>query len=306
MAVEDGCALCGSAEHLRFACPQRQAHIAASCALIGARQRLLCALIPGVPAAVQLCVASAVPSSSSAKVASRSLPNDPLFRPRPHRPGKRKGKKARLAMGATAAVQGEGAADTVPDVPLSLEDYRTPLPPELSALMEQAWGRGSQRLESFCRCLSVPAAYTCVRVNTLACPDVGEAQRQLDSALEPMRQAYRSASSIAGADDNCCTEALWPVSQHPLLPDVLTVASAPAALAGTGATQFPPAAATASCGSLGERYARPVGEPYVVVVGRLCGESVLRGADVFCKGVLAASAGLHSGAPVQLWADLDM
>ena len=96
------------------------------------------------------------------------------------------------------------------------------------------------------------------------------------------------------------------MARHSLLPDVLTVASA--AAAADSAPQLPPPPPAAQAGDAGEgegRYSRPASDPYLVVVGRLCGEAVLRGADVFCKGVLAASAGLHNGAHVQLWADLD-
>ena len=305
---EERCALCGAVGHYRFACPQRRQYLEAACAFVAARQRLASAWLPELPAALRARVAALVPRSSSAKVASRTLPDDPFFRPRPHRPGKRKGRKARQAakQGAAAGAAGGGdkkaARAPVPDQPLTLLEFRTTLPPELASLLQQAWGGGSLRYESFCRCLSVPPSYTCLRVNTLRCPDIGEAQRQLDAALEPLREAYRSAGANEAAD----AEPLWQVARHSLLPDVLTVASA--AAAADSAPQLPPPPSAAQAGDAGEgegRYSRPASDPYLVVVGRLCGEAVLRGADVFCKGVLAASAGLHNGAHVQLWADLD-
>jgi methyltransferase NSUN6 len=40
-------------------------------------------------------------------------------------------------------------------------------------------------------------------------------------------------------------------------------------------------------------------------VDRVCGEAVLRGADVFCRGVLAASAGITEDMAVTLVVDLD-
>lgn len=42
------------------------------------------------------------------------------------------------------------------------------------------------------------------------------------------------------------------------------------------------------------------------VLGRLCGEAVLRGADVFAAGVISASAGITPGTPVIILTDLDM
>jgi predicted ribosome-associated RNA-binding protein Tma20 len=39
---------------------------------------------------------------------------------------------------------------------------------------------------------------------------------------------------------------------------------------------------------------------------RLCGEAVLRGADVFAAGVISASAGITPGTPVIILTDLDM
>lgn len=42
------------------------------------------------------------------------------------------------------------------------------------------------------------------------------------------------------------------------------------------------------------------------MLGRLCGEAVLRGADVFAAGVISASAGITPGTPVIILTDLDM
>ena len=41
-----------------------------------------------------------------------------------------------------------------------------------------------------------------------------------------------------------------------------------------------------------------------VIVDRLCGEAVLRGADIFVRGVLTATFGVIDGDEVAIWADL--
>ena len=87
--------MCGAADHLRFACPVRQAHLAHSCALVGSRQRLAWALwLAGsaelLPRSVFERVAAGLAGSSSQKVAAKFLPDDPFFKMRPHQPGKRK------------------------------------------------------------------------------------------------------------------------------------------------------------------------------------------------------------------------
>lgn len=42
-----------------------------------------------------------------------------------------------------------------------------------------------------------------------------------------------------------------------------------------------------------------------VVVDRLCGEAVLRGSDIFARGIMSASAGINSGDEVNIFVDLD-
>nr|XP_045599918.1 tRNA (cytosine(72)-C(5))-methyltransferase NSUN6-like [Procambarus clarkii]XP_045599920.1 tRNA (cytosine(72)-C(5))-methyltransferase NSUN6-like [Procambarus clarkii] len=55
--------------------------------------------------------------------------------------------------------------------------------------------------------------------------------------------------------------------------------------------------------SFGIQDVRPAAKK--VIVGRMCGSAVLRGAEVFAPGVLGASADLHTGDSVAIFADLD-
>ena len=332
--------MCGSTDHLRFACPVRQAHLAQSCAFVGARHRLLWARwycgggggseqlgAPLLPRSVWERVAAELGGSCSQKVASKSLPDDPFFRPRPHQPGKRKhrqgggqargGKQVqtqrtdqqkRAAAHKTLAA---GAAEAT-DQRVLLSDYVTPVPAALTEMLTEAWGAESKRLDSYCRCLTVPPGYTCVRVNTLQCPDVQAAARQLDEILGPLRAARLGEAS---GTDSC----QWPVQRHELVPDVLLIPSTPApappAMATTTTAAAAAAAATAaskidasssSSGSTSSAAAVAAATaPLAVVVDRLCGEAVLRGADVFAGGVRCASTGILVGSEVEVWCDLD-
>lgn len=72
--------------------------------------------------------------------------------------------------------------------------------------------------------------------------------------------------------------------QHPLLPDVLVIPSAP---------RFENPRVTY----------RP--DLKSIIVDRLCGEAVLRGSDIFARGVMSASSGLNAGDRVNVFVDLD-
>ena len=330
--------MCGSVEHLRFACPERVAHIAECCSLVAARQRLLwarsrvtgaaadgaaaaaatagpaseaapapeaeapAASLALLPHSVWESVAAELAGSASQKVASKSLPDDPFFRSRPHQPGKRKhrqgaaqgpggkqqqrtqAQKRAAALKNTGANTGAAAEEAV-DKCVLMSDYTTPTPAAMMEMLIATWGAGSERLAAYCRCLSVPPDYTCVRVNTLQCPDVERAARELDAILAPLR-ASRLGAPPAGAE--AATQ--WPVRRHELVPDVLLIPSS----ASAAAVQ----AATGGGGSGGDN-ALPA-----VVVDRLCGEAVLRGADVFAGGVISTSASIVAGSEVEVWCDL--
>lgn len=73
-------------------------------------------------------------------------------------------------------------------------------------------------------------------------------------------------------------------SLHPLLDDVIVIPSAP---------RVENPAVT---------YRR---ELKSVIVDRLCGEAVLRGSDIFARGVMSASSGLNAGDRVNVFVDLD-
>ncbi len=320
------CAMCGSAEHLRFACPVRTAHLAQSCALVRCRQRLLWARwaapagagsssVELLPRSVFERVAAELAGSSSQKVASKSLPDDPFFKLRPHQPGKRKhrqpggahcpGGKQRQTQRteqqkrAAARKQADDRDNAeATDERILLRDYTTPMPEAMLSMLADTWGAESERLKAYCRCLTVPPGYTCVRVNTLQCPDVESAKQQLEDILAPLRASrFETGSSGADGGGDGVDVPRWPIRRHEMLPDVLIIPSTP-----------PPAPATAiptdTSGSSSATATAAV-PPLAVVVDRLCGEAVLRGADVFAGGVRCASSGILVGSEVEVWCDLD-
>jgi hypothetical protein len=314
-------------------------HLAACCALVGAQQRLLWArtvlayatpssfassgpcAAPGGSGGVRVgrvregvaAALTAAPrgASASAKVTSRALPSDPFFQRKKHKPSKtqrrahQKQKRKQQVGPEKGALKRKAApgGGACVDTPLLLEDFRTPVPQALAELLSECWGGAhSERYVDYCRLLSVPPAYTCLRVNTLLCPDVEQAVCQLDTALAPLRAAHLRGGGGGGGGEG----GIWPVQRHPVLRDVLLVPSVPSTAAAAVAPSEAPEAASAlappssssssSSGSGGEGEGRA---RHQVVVGRLCGEAVLRGADVFCKGVLSASATVQAGSMVR-------
>ncbi|KAJ0405884.1 hypothetical protein ATCC90586_003345 [Pythium insidiosum] len=121
--------------------------------------------------------------------------------------------------------------------------------------------------------LATPPRSTAVRVNTMRLTR-DEAIEALRGELAPFNERLQSESGRAIVE---------PMA-HPLLPDVVVIPSAP-----------------------------PVNSPRVmyepewrsIVVDRLCGEAVLRGSDIFARGVMSASSGLNKGDRVNVFIDLD-
>lgn len=113
--------------------------------------------------------------------------------------------------------------------------------------------------------------YTAVRVNTLRLqPD--EAVRSLEESLAEFNRHLVDETGRPPVTPTL----------HKLLPDVAVIPSAP---------------------PLGTVVYRD--DLKSIIVDRLCGEAVLRGSDIFARGVMSASSGLNAGDRVNVFVDLD-
>jgi hypothetical protein len=123
-------------------------------------------------------------------------------------------------------------------------------------------------VDDLCSMLSIPPLTTVIRVNT-AYYSPAEVKEKLVRLLET--QSNDRSGSVEDKQ--------WHVFEHPLLDDVLWTPSD-------------------SC--------QPVQQlPNKVVVDTRCGESVLRGADVYAPGVMAVPTGFQSGMSVSVYADVN-
>ncbi|KAF4040283.1 16S rRNA methyltransferase RsmB/F [Phytophthora infestans] len=123
------------------------------------------------------------------------------------------------------------------------------------------------------RALARPPAFTAVRVNTLKL-----SRDEALQALKPHLDGFNAQLAALDASRQPI-EAL----AHASLPDVLMIPSSPS---GQASVQYNPKFKS-------------------IVVDRLCGEAVLRGSDIFARGVMSASAGINAEDDVNVFVDLD-
>ncbi|KAI9097058.1 S-adenosyl-L-methionine-dependent methyltransferase [Phlyctochytrium arcticum] len=128
--------------------------------------------------------------------------------------------------------------------------------------------RSVEDWNKICNALTRPPLTTFVRVNTL--------KNTTDDALVHLQ------NFVTNVDRKQCIEKGWPnvvVRKHPVVPDVLYLTVA-------GPLDVVPASKE-------------------VVVDKLCGNAVLRGADIFATGVLAAESPMKKGNRVAVFVDLE-
>ena len=82
---------------------------------------------------------------------------------------------------------------------------------------------------------------------------------------------------------------------HPSLEDVFLISSVPPTPAFRRFAATAVAEAMAEAGAQDKAQARQGLGPKIVIVDRLCGEAVLKSADIFVRGVLTASQGIERG-----------
>jgi hypothetical protein len=183
---------------------------------------------------------------------------------------------------------------------MEASDDETWLKPDVAAYFEGCFGK--RDMEALRLSLGQAPMQTTLRVNTLR-TDAATALVQLQAELAPF-------------NDRLVRRGCPPVVAyiHPALDDIIVIPSAPPAAhgggggGGGGAGEADAAPAASAKGAAGEAAAAAAAAAAarrpVIVVDRLCGEAVLRGADVFAKGILATSrVGVEAGAAVDVYAD---
>ena len=222
------------------------------------------------------------------------------------------------------------------DEPIELCDFLVPIPHDTAAHLERALGR--QRFDEWRSALSRAPAVTFIRVQYL--PDEDDAMEGIVRTAKGASQAPSDATALTtkdiggdsssnsnsngnskedNADERRIAKAAnelenrlkmsWMthlaetgrtarepfVYQHPLLRDVLIVQSVPSLHAPNTLPKL---------GNSNDQLKHATRNRKVIIVDRLCGEAVLKGSDVFARGVLVASSDLQDGNVVDVWCDL--
>jgi methyltransferase NSUN6 len=132
-----------------------------------------------------------------------------------------------------------------------------------------------------------------------------EELQALDAALrQPCPKLYVRANLLKATREELRSELIatlnLDIEPHPVLDDVLVVRRSPPSEELCRFEQV------RSHGSTRFEARRTAGLPaHEVVVDRFCGEAVLKGADIFARGVRGASLALKEGQPVAIYCDVD-
>ncbi|OQR81166.1 hypothetical protein ACHHYP_16709 [Achlya hypogyna] len=152
---------------------------------------------------------------------------------------------------------------------VTLDDFALKFPDDVEASFAEAYG--AAHWTEIKKALARPPGYTSVRVNTLV-TDQAALVAKLNIALTDFNTRLEAAGRAPIA-----------AKAHPTLPDVVLVPSAPRVSL-----------------SVPDIMTRKK-----IIVDRLCGEAVLRGSDIFARGVMCASSALNPGDDVAILVDLD-
>ncbi|KAG7384603.1 putative methyltransferase nsun6 [Phytophthora boehmeriae] len=153
----------------------------------------------------------------------------------------------------------------------TLEAFSVTFPDQVEQELGAAYGE--PHWTNIKRALARPPSYTAVRVNTL--------QLTRDEALRALQPHIDGFNAQLAALD--ASRRPIEAFAHESLPDVLMI---PSAASGEDAVEYN-------------------AELKSIVVDRLCGEAVLRGSDIFARGVMSASSGINAEDEVNVFVDLD-
>ncbi|KAL7689946.1 putative SAM-dependent methyltransferase RsmB/NOP2-type, PUA domain, PUA-like superfamily [Plasmopara halstedii] len=159
---------------------------------------------------------------------------------------------------------------TIPGA-INLEDFTVSFPDEVEQELRLAYGE--PHWSNLKRALARPPAFTAVRVNTL--------KLSRDEALQALKvHLDRIHAELATRDTS---HQPFKAFAHASLPDVVMIPS-----------------------SLDNQHSIKYNSNLKsIVVDRLCGEAVLRGSDIFARGVMSASSGINAEDEVNVFVDLD-
>ncbi|KAF0715790.1 Aste57867_3159 [Aphanomyces stellatus] len=152
---------------------------------------------------------------------------------------------------------------------VTLDDFFLAFPDDVEAFFSSSYG--ADHWAEIKAALARPPAYTSVRVNTR--------RTTRDALVASLNAALAAFNARLEAQGRPAITA----APHASLTDVVLVPSAP-------------------------RVAFPVANAVTrkkIIVDRLCGEAVLRGSDIFARGVMCASTALNVGDDVVIYVDLD-
>ncbi|KAM3573581.1 hypothetical protein VYU27_004427 [Nannochloropsis oceanica] len=184
-------------------------------------------------------------------------------------------------------------------LPAVVHDFASYLPPIDAALdsrMVQHYGL--EEWSRMRRALVTPPSHTCLRVNTLKAEAKG-VLKEVDAWIDDYYRERFSSTNNDDAQTEAEVRSPPPPPRpylHPMPPlsfDTIIIPSLPPQTSHS----FPLLSSSSSSST-----SHP--KPFTVVVDRLCGEAVLRGADVFVRGAWSASPGIHPGCRVLLLMDL--
>ena len=153
----------------------------------------------------------------------------------------------------------------------SLEDYS--LTPDHDVVAYLSAQYGEQHFQKILTKLKIPPAYTSLRVNTL--------KTTVDEVLETLK------SLLANSDVE------YQIKVHTLLPDCLIIQSTKHLI------ETKKGKLEESISENDHRTMRSI------LVDRLCGESVLRGSDIFIKGIISAQKGINKGSICEIYSHID-
>ena len=191
-----------------------------------------------------------------------------------------------------------------PAVVHEFADYLPPIDGALDRRMVQHYG--SEQWAWMRRALVTSPSHTCLRVNTLKA-DAATVLKDVEAWMDDYYSQRVSTTINDDAQDDDEDRAAAAAAAaaaaprpylHPVPPlstDTIIIPSLPP----QASHSFPILSCSSSSSS-----STPHPKPFTVVLDRLCGEAVLRGADVFVRGAWSASPGIHPGCRVLLLMDL--
>ncbi|KAF1326972.1 Methyltransferase nsun6, partial [Globisporangium splendens] len=151
-----------------------------------------------------------------------------------------------------------------------LDDFAVSFPAQVEDEFAAAYG--AAHWEKIKHALATPTGYTAVRVNTMRWTRE-EALVGLRAALAEFNERLVQETQRSAVEP--CV--------HPLLSDVIVIPSAP--------RMQPQVEYNTDMKS--------------IIVDRLCGEAVLRGSDIYARGIMSASSGINAEDRVNVFVDLD-